>query len=75
MSYILTREGHSPFVLTVENAKAYLGPSTLITRTRKKSIAMLYRMPRIKRYFADFLREQADAKYLLPASATAAAVG
>jgi len=71
MSYILAREGHPPFVLTVENAKAYLDPSTLITKTRKKSIAMLYRMPRIKRYFAEFLREQADPKYLLSAPAAA----
>jgi hypothetical protein len=73
MSYILAREGYPPFVLTVENAKAYLDPSTLITKIRKKSVAMLYRMPRIKRYFADFLREQADPKYLLPAPAAASA--
>jgi hypothetical protein len=71
MTYILAREGHPPFVLTAENAKAYLDPSTLITKTRKKSIAMLYRMPRIKRYFANFLNEQADPKYLLPTSAAA----
>jgi len=69
MSYILAREGYPPFVLTAENAQAYLDPSTLITKTRKKSVAMLYRMPRIKRYFAEFLREQADPKYLLPAAA------
>jgi hypothetical protein len=69
MSYILAREGYPPFVLTAENAKGYLDPSTLMTKARKKSIAMLYRMPRIKRYFAEFLREQADPKYLLPAPA------
>jgi hypothetical protein len=73
MSYILAREGHPPFVLTVENAKAYLDPSTLITKTRKTSIAMLYRMPKIKRYLANFLKEQADPKYLLPTSAAASA--
>jgi hypothetical protein len=31
LSYILAREGRPPFVLTAENAKAYLDPSTLIT--------------------------------------------
>lgn len=69
MSYILTREGHPPFVLTVANAKAYLDPSTLITKTRKHSFAMLYRMPRIKRSFANLLKGQADPKYLLRTSA------
>jgi hypothetical protein len=34
MSYILAREGRPPFVLTAENARAYLDPSTLITETR-----------------------------------------
>jgi hypothetical protein len=71
MSYILARGGDPPFVLTSENAKASFDPSTLMTRTRKKSIAMLYRMPQIKRHFANFLKEQADPKYLSPASAAA----
>jgi hypothetical protein len=29
MSYILVRAGKAPFVLTVDNAKAYFDPSTL----------------------------------------------
>ena len=36
MSYILARDGHPPFVLTVDNAKAYFDPSTLITKKKKE---------------------------------------
>jgi hypothetical protein len=48
-----------------ENAKAHLDPSTLITETRKHSLVALFRIPKIKRYFAKFLKEQADPKYLI----------
>jgi prophage maintenance system killer protein len=65
MSYILAREGHPPFVLTADNARAYLDPSTLITETRKHSLVALFRIPKIKRYFAKFLKQQADRKYLI----------
>lgn len=65
MSYILAREGRPPFVLTAENARAYLDPSTLITETRKHSLMALFRIPKITRYFAKFLKEQADQKYLI----------
>ena len=65
MSYILAREGRPPFVLTADNAKAYLDPSTLITETRKHSLVALFRLPKIKRYFAKFLKEQSDRKYLI----------
>ncbi len=65
MSYILAREGRPPFVLTADNAQAYLDPSSLITETRKHSLVALFRIPKIKRYFANFLKEQADQKYLI----------
>lgn len=52
MSYLLGREGKPPFVLTVDNAKSYFEPSSLITSTKKSSFAMLYRMPGIKKRFA-----------------------
>src|SRR5262249_43544607 len=66
MSYILARDGQPPFVLTVDNAKAYFDPSTLITKKKKKSLALLFEMPRIKREFSDFLMAQRDRKYLQP---------
>ncbi len=69
MSYILAREGRPPFVLTAASAKAYLDPSTLITETRKHSLVAVFRLPKIKRYFAKFLKENADRKYLISAPA------
>jgi hypothetical protein len=75
MSYILARDGRPPFVLTVANAKAYLDPSTLITETRKQSLVGTFKMRRIQRYFARFLEEQSDGKYLMRTSARRAASG
>lgn len=69
MSYVLAREGRPPFVLTDANAQAYLDPSTLIMETRKHSLVAVFRLPKIKRYFARFLKEHADRKYLIATSA------
>jgi hypothetical protein len=65
ISYILAREGHPPFVLNIANAKAYFDPSTLITKARKHTLAGTIGISRIRRYFATFLREQSDRKYLV----------
>jgi hypothetical protein len=73
MSYILAREGRPPFVLTAANAKAYLDPSILITETRKNSIVAFFRLPKIKRYFAQFLKEHVDRKYLMAVQSRRAA--
>jgi hypothetical protein len=64
MSYILARDGKAPFVLSVNNAKAYFDPSTLIKNTKKTATTLLVKLPRIKKLFADFLRNQADQRYL-----------
>ena len=64
MSYILMRDGKAPFVLTVDNAKAYFDPSTLIKETKKTATTMLTKLPRMKKRFANFLREQVHEKYL-----------
>lgn len=73
MSFILATESQPPFVLSIDNARSYFDPSTLITKTSKRSVAMLFRMPKLKKEFAAFLREQADDRYLLgDASACAA---
>jgi len=73
MSYILARESHPPFVLTAASAKAYLDPSTLITETRKRSLLAALRLRKLKRYFAKFLKEHADPKYLIATPAESAA--
>lgn len=70
MSYLLVREGRPPFVLTVDNAKAYFDPSALITRTKKHSLGTLYRMPKIKANFAEFLKRQASERFLCRSSGT-----
>jgi len=64
MSYVLARDGKPPFVLTVDNAKAYFDPSTLIKRTKKTTTTLLAKLPRMKKRFAMFLQAQADTRYL-----------
>jgi len=68
MSYILMRDGKAPFVLTVDNAKAYFDPSTLVKETKKTATTLLTKLPRMKKRFASFLRDQANARYLRPAA-------
>jgi hypothetical protein len=64
MSYILVRDGKAPFVLTVDNAKAYFDPSTLFKATTKTTTTLLTKLPRMKKLFAEFLRAQAHEKYI-----------
>jgi hypothetical protein len=64
MSYILARDGKAPFVLSVNNAKAYFDPSTLVKNTKKTATTLLMKLPRIKKLFANFLRNQADERYI-----------
>lgn len=65
MSYLLAREGQPPFVLSVDNAKAYFDPSSLIKKTRKDSLVTLFRRHKLKNYFADFLRMHCVTRHLL----------
>jgi hypothetical protein len=64
MSDILGRAGKAPFVLTVDNAKAYFDPSTLLKETKKTATTVLMKLPRMKKRFARFLEDHADAQYL-----------
>jgi hypothetical protein len=68
MSYILTREGRPPFVLSVENAKAYFDPSTLVKETTKHSLGMLIRLPKLKKRFARLLEQDGDKRFLAQTS-------
>lgn len=54
-SHILAYHGKPPFVLTVDNAKAYFDPSTLAKQTSKDMLGKLYKLPKIKKHFAAFL--------------------
>jgi hypothetical protein len=64
MSYIPVNAGRPPLVLTVDNAKAYFDPSTLIKDTKKGSFGMLFKIPKIKKRFADLLKDQTDQAHL-----------
>ena len=70
-SYVLLRNGLPPFVLTVENARAYFDPSTVIRETYKLGPLALFRLPGIKKRFARFLRDQPSSSYLLTTQAPA----
>lgn len=65
MSHILVRNGKPPFVLTVDNAKAYFDPSSLAKATKKDLVGKLYKLPKIKKNFATFLEAQANPELLL----------
>jgi hypothetical protein len=60
MSHMLVTAGHPPFVLTVDNAKAYFDPSTLAKQTNKNVYGKIYKLPKIKKNFAAFLKAQAN---------------
>lgn len=64
MSYILVANKKPPFVLTVDNAKAYFDPATLAKNTSKNVLGRLYKLPKIKKNFSVFLKEQADYRLL-----------
>jgi hypothetical protein len=64
MSYILVRDGEAPFVLSVENAREYFDPSTIVKETKKTTTTLLMKLPRIKKRFAEFLKNQANEQYL-----------
>ncbi|EIC21020.1 hypothetical protein [Thiorhodovibrio frisius] len=64
MSYILVRAGKPPFVLSVDNAKAYFEPSTLVKNARKHSLRMLLERPKLAKRFAALVRDSADARHL-----------
>lgn len=67
MSYMLAREGQPPFVLSVANAKAYFDPSNLVKGTNQRSLSGLLRLPKLRKRFAELLKEHADERYLISA--------
>ena len=64
MSYILARDGHPPFVMTVDNAKAFLDWSTYFTTKRKAGLLLRCQMAWLKRRFAAFLKDHSETKFL-----------
>ena len=64
MSYILVSNDKPPFILTVDNAKGYFDPSTVAKQTSKNVYGKLYKLPKIKRDFADFLKANANEELI-----------
>jgi hypothetical protein len=65
MSYILMGAGQPPFVLSPENAVAYFDSSAVVRHLEKKSVAMLFRLPGIKRRLAQLLLDHSNRSDLL----------
>ena len=68
MSYLLVRDGKPPFVLTVDNARSYFDPSSLVKKSKKDSITLLYRFHKLRNYFAEFLKENTQDGLLVSSS-------
>ncbi len=73
MSYMLAAEGKPPFVLTVNNAKAYFDPSSLVKSCKKHSFSSLFEIPKLRKRFAELLKTEANTDFLI--KAPPAAVG
>jgi prophage maintenance system killer protein len=66
MSYVLMRDGQSPFVLSVDNAAVYFDPSAAVRDVDKNSPAMFLRLSGIRHRLAKLLVEHSDPRYLQP---------
>ena len=64
MSSILVDSGKAPFVLTVDNAKAYFDPSSLAKETHKNLFGKYYKLPKIKKKFSRFLQRESNLQLL-----------
>jgi hypothetical protein len=65
MGYLLAREGLPPFVLTVDNARHFFEPASLIKKRKKHGLDNLLRLPKLVKRLARLLEDQADNGYLL----------
>jgi hypothetical protein len=64
MSWTLARDGKPPFVLSVDNAKAYFDPSALVKSSRKHSLRLLLTRAKLVRRFAELLKGDAEKIHL-----------
>ncbi|KAG1647685.1 hypothetical protein GQR58_030414 [Nymphon striatum] len=66
MSYLLMKEGRSPFVLSYENAKHFFEPAELVKKRRKKVLLdeLIY-LPKQTRKFAKLLKNEQTKQYYL----------
>ena len=65
MGYLLAREGKPPFVFTVDNARHFFEPASLVKKRKKHGMDTLLRLPKMIKRLARLLGEQADDGFLL----------
>ncbi len=65
MSYVLMNEGHSPFVLSQQNAIHFFEPAELTKKRRKKTLDEYFHLPKQTRRFAKLLKSEQNQKYFL----------
>lgn len=66
MSYLLMREGFSPFVLSYDNAKHFFEPAELIKKRHKKTLLDEFlHLPKQTRKFAKLLKREQTKKFWL----------
>ena len=63
-SWIMLRGGQPPFVLTVENAKAYFNPSSQIKFSDKRVISDKLKLPKYQKTFRKFLESNSKKKFM-----------
>jgi prophage maintenance system killer protein len=64
MSYVLAREGKPPLIVSPDYAQDFFDPSTILKKTRKRTLAMLINTRGLTGHFAQYLRQQASKDYL-----------
>lgn len=72
VAYLLARHGQPPFVLTVDNARYFFEPASLVKKHRKRGLDALLALPKLTRKFARLLEQQADGVFLLESRSAAA---
>lgn len=64
MSYILASDGQPPFVLTIDNARAFFDPAALMKNSKKRGIDELLRLPKLSRRLAAVVEDTANPRFL-----------
>ena len=64
VSYCLMRGGYYPFVLTLNNARAYFNPSSEIKFSDKRNIKGKLKLPKYKKRFKEFLKMNVEEGFV-----------
>jgi hypothetical protein len=61
---MLAREGRNPFVLTQDNARRFLNPSSVIKDSNRQGVIGSFKLRLQTRSFAEFLKVQQNPRFL-----------